>query len=97
MTISSSRAVHGKADEQIAVGTWVLLSMAMVGWVGAGMEVVVGRHAGQSQGTWSHVGRCWSTSRVRGLDTDDNRSHRLPGMQLLVGLSQNCSIFWGRP
>ena len=22
-------------------------------------------HAGQSQGGWSNVGRCWSTSRVR--------------------------------
>ena len=24
--------------------------MAMVGWMGAGMELVFGRHAGQSQG-----------------------------------------------
>ena len=36
--------------------------MAMVG--GAGMEVVDGMHVGQSQGGWSHVGRCRSTSRV---------------------------------
>ena len=27
----------------------------MVGWVGAGMEVVDDMHAGQSQGGWSHV------------------------------------------
>ena len=34
--------------------------------VGAGMEVVDGMHAGRSQGCWSHVVRCRSTSRVRG-------------------------------
>ena len=28
----------------------VLLVMAVVGWMGAGMEVVVGKHAGQRQG-----------------------------------------------
>ena len=27
-----------------------VLVMAMVGWMGAGMELVFGRHAGQSQG-----------------------------------------------
>ena len=43
---------------------YVWLVMAMVGWVGAGMEVVVGRHAGQSWGGWSHVGRCRSPFRV---------------------------------
>ena len=30
------------------------------------MEVVDGVHAGQSQGGWTHAGRCRSTSRVRG-------------------------------
>ena len=29
--------------------------MAMVGWVGAGMEVVDGMHAGQSQGGVGHI------------------------------------------
>ena len=33
--------------------------MAMVDWMGAGMELVFGRHAG-------HVERCQSTFRVRG-------------------------------
>ena len=37
--------------------------MAMVGWMGAGMELVFGKHAGQSM---SHVERCQSTFRVRG-------------------------------
>ena len=38
-----------KADKLVTVGAWVSLAMAMVGWVGAGMETVVGRHAGQRQ------------------------------------------------
>ena len=45
----------------------------------ARMEVVVDRQAGQSHGGWSHV---------RSENTDDTRSHRLPGMVFpeLVGL-----------
>ena len=35
----------------------ILLVMATVGLVGAGMEVVDGRHVRQSHGGWSHVGR----------------------------------------
>ena len=42
----------------------MLLVMAMVEWVGEGMEVVDGMHAGHSQGGWSHVGKFRSTSRV---------------------------------
>ena len=43
------------------------------GYCRAGMEVVDGMHAGQSQGDWSHVGRCWIASRMRGdaLTTPD--------------------------
>ena len=37
----------------------------MVGWVGAGMEVVDLIH-GQSQGGWSHDGRCRNISKVSG-------------------------------
>ena len=33
----------------ITVGTWVELVIDMMGLMGAGMELVVGRHAGQSQ------------------------------------------------
>ena len=47
-----------KADELVIVGVWVQLVMAMVG---AGMEVVGGMHAGQSQVCCSHVGRCRRT------------------------------------
>ena len=46
------------------------------------MVVVDGIHAGQSKVGWSHVGRCWSTCRERGVDTDDIRSHRPPSAQL---------------
>ena len=35
------------------------------GLIGAGTEVVDGMQAGQSQGSWSHVGRCRRSSRVR--------------------------------
>ena len=59
------------------------------------MEVVVGKHARKARKGWSHVERCRSTSRVRGEDTDDNQSHRLPGAQFLVGLSRNCSVIRG--
>ena len=45
----------------------------------------------------SHVGRCWSTSRVWGEDTDDTQSRRRPGAQLRVGSSQNWSVIQGRP
>ena len=40
--------------------------MAMVVWVGAGMEVVDDMHAGQTQGDWLLVRGCRSISRVRG-------------------------------
>ena len=48
-----------------------------LGWVG--MEVVVGKHVGQSQGRLSHVGRCRSTSRVRGdtLMTPDHSAFQV--------------------
>ena len=50
-----------KADQLITVGALVQLFVATVGWVGAGMEVVVGKQVGQCQMGWSHVGRCRST------------------------------------
>ena len=40
--------------------------MAIMGWVGAGMDVVDGVHAGQSQVVWLHVWRSWRTSLARG-------------------------------
>ena len=53
-----------KADESITLRACGLFVMVIEGWVGAGMEVVVGRLAGQLQDGWSHGGRCRSTSRV---------------------------------
>ena len=70
--------------------------MTMVGWLRAGMEVVDGKHAGQSQGGWLHVGTCQSAPIVRGEDTDDTRSHSRPRMQLWVGSSWNWSVFLER-
>ena len=46
----------------------------MVGWVGTGMEVVVGMHAGHSQEGWSHIGRYRSAFRVRNLPICDQPS-----------------------
>ena len=57
---------------------------------GAGMMVVDGMHAGQSQGGLSHFP---SVRRYTG----DTRSHRCPGAQLWVGLSRNLSVFMERP
>ena len=68
------------------------------GWFGgAGIEMVDSMYAGQSQGGWSHVGTCQSTSRVRREDTDDTRSHHRPGAQLWVGSSRNRLVFLERP
>ena len=55
--------------------------MAMMGWVSAGMEVVDGRHAGQSQLGWSHIDRCRRTSPVRGdtLMTPDHTAFQVCG------------------
>ena len=47
-----------------------VVSLDMMGWVGAGMKVVDGMHVGLSQGGW----RCWSISRVRG-DTPMTSDH----------------------
>ena len=39
-----------KVHELVTVGACVYLVMSMEGWVGAGMEVVIGMHAGKSRG-----------------------------------------------
>ena len=39
-----------QADKLVTVGSCVQLFMAMVGWVGSGIEVVECMHAGQSHG-----------------------------------------------
>ena len=54
------------ADELVTVDACVQLVMAIMGWVKIWIEVVDGIHAGQSQGGWSHVKSCRSTSRLRG-------------------------------
>ena len=80
----------------VTVDACVWLVIAMVGWVGAWMEVVNGMHAGQSIKAMSYVGRCRSTSRMQGEDTDDTRSHRR--MHLWVGPSWSSwkSLYMGR-
>ena len=49
------------------------LVIAMVGWVGAGMETVVGRHGGQSQEGLVICGEMLSTYRLLGEDSDATR------------------------
>ena len=66
----------------------------MAGWVGTGTEVGMSNMRDKDRRGWSHVG---SNSRVRGGDTDDNRSNRLPGAQLLVGPNRYWTVFRGRP
>ena len=44
------------------------------------MEVVDGRHADKAKGVGRMSGDAGESSRVRGEDTDDTRSHRLPGV-----------------
>ena len=51
------------------VGAWVLLVIAIMGWVG--MEVVGREHAGTARMGWPHSGICQSTSCVRGGNTVD--------------------------
>ena len=72
--------------------------MAMVGWVGSGMEVVDGMHAGQSQVGWSHVKRCWSTSRVQSdkLMTPTSRC-ATPGMVSLPGKGRHVKALFCCP
>ena len=53
--------------------------MAMVGWMGAGMELVLGKHAETKPGGWSYVGRCQSISRVCWEYTDYTRLYHHPG------------------
>ena len=48
MTFRSARAARGRMGRLIRVGACVWLVIAMVGWVGAGMEVVVDKQAGKS-------------------------------------------------
>ena len=49
MILRSARAVRGRRSVNHSWCMCVVV-MAMVGWMGAGMELVFGKHAGQSQG-----------------------------------------------
>ena len=66
--------------------------MAMFGWVGAGMEVMVGKYADKARIGWPHVSRCRSTSQERGEETDETQSHHLSGAQLRVGSGRKWSV-----
>ena len=67
--------------------------MAMVGWMGAGMELVLVKHAGQSQ----VVGRMPEHFQSVLEYTDYTRSYHHPGAQYWVGSSRNWSVFLKRP
>ena len=57
--------------------------------MGAGMVVVVGKHAGKYRMSWSHVGKYRRIYRVRGEYTDDTRPCRLLGALVWVGSRAN--------
>ena len=80
-----------KADDIVTIGTWVQLVITMVGWVMAGMEVVVGRFAGQSQG----VG--WLTARMEvvvGRYARQSQWGVMAGMKVVVGRYAGQSWGW---
>ena len=59
------------------------------------MEVVDGMQAGKRQGGWSHVGRCRSTSRVRG-DTLMNSDHAVVKMRSSGRVEPEVMVFLER-
>ena len=71
--------------------------MAMVGWMGAGMELVLGKHAGQSQVVGCMSGDAGAFPECVWEYTDYTRSYHHPGAQFWVGSSRNWSVFLERP
>ena len=71
--------------------------MAMVGWMGAGMELVLGKHAGQSQVVGRMLGDAGAFPECVGNTPDYTRSYHHPGAQFWVGSSRNWSVFMKRP
>ena len=69
--------------------------MAVVGWMGAWLEVVVGKFAGQRFGRMS--GDAGAFPDIRGEYNDYTRWHQHTGAQLWVGLSRNWLDFLERP
>ena len=70
--------------------------MAMVGWMEAGIELVLGKHMGQSK----VVGRMWGDAGAFpacGEYAYYTRSHHHPGAQIWVGSSRNWSVFLEGP
>ena len=68
----------------------------MVSWMGAGMELVLGRHAGQSQVFCRMSGDAGAFPEC-GEYTDYTRWYHHPGAQFWVGSSRNWSVFQKRP
>ena len=88
MTFRSDRAA--RASWLVSHCWCMIVVMAIVGWVGSGMEVVVWYACGTR---W--LVACWSTSRVQDGDTNDTRLHHIPGAQLRVVSNRNWSVFLG--
>ena len=85
----SSEALELRVEGGRVNHSWCMcvVVMAMVGWMGAGMELVLGKHAGQSR----------SISRVCVEYTDYTWSYHHPGAQFWVGSSRNWPVFLERP
>ena len=77
-----------KADELVTVGVWVVSHGC--GGLSGGRG---GKHAGRGHGGFGLVS---GDAGVRSKHTDDTRSHRRPGAQLLVLSSWNWSILLGK-
>ena len=75
-----------------------VVSNSYVGLGWEGMEMVVDKHARQSQTKLVACQdvACQGSSQVGSEDTDDSGSHHLPGAQFWVEQSQNWLAFQGK-
>ena len=90
MTLRRTRAARGRRTSYSHL-------LHGCSWMGEGMEVVVCRHARQSQEGLVAYPVTLEYFRVRGENINDIALNRLPGAQLWVLSSRNWSVFRGRP
>ena len=95
----SSEALELRVEGGRVCHSWCMcvVVMAMVGWMGAGMELVLGKHAGQSQVVGRMSGDAGAFPECVDEYTDYTRSYHHPCAQFWVGSSRNWSVFLERP